>query len=83
MSVRSIAINYAGRGRHIASASHEVMDFFRARGEQIVETALYGAVLTGIVLGYTVLAVVTMATPASDYEILTRDYVVIEATIDE
>ena len=83
MSVRSIAINYVGRGRHIASSANEVMNFVRARGEQIAETAFYGAVLTGIVLGYTVLAIATMASSAPEYEILTRDYVVIEAAIDE
>lgn len=83
MSVRNIAINNVGRGLHISSTVNEVMDFVRARGEQIAETAFYGAVLTGIVLGYTVLAVATMATPASEREILTRDYVVIEAAIDE
>ncbi len=79
MSVRSIAINYVGRNRQVSSAVNEAINFVRARGEQIVETAFYGAVLTGIVLGYTVLAVATMASSAPEYEILTRDYVVIEA----
>ena len=83
MSVRNIAINYVGRGLHISSAANEVIDFVRARGEQIAETAFYGAVLTGIVLGYTVLAVATMASTTPKYEILTRDYVVIEAALDE
>ena len=79
MSVRSIAINYAGRGRRISSAANEAIAFVRTHGEQIAETAFYGAVLTGIVLGYTALALIATAAPASEREILTRDYIVIEA----
>ncbi|MCP4230236.1 MAG: hypothetical protein GY771_08815 [bacterium] len=75
--------NYVNRERYKTSAFNEVINFIRARGEQITETVFYGVVLTGIVLLYTILAVATMASPASDYEILTRDYVVIEAVSDE
>jgi hypothetical protein len=83
MPVRSVAINYVGRGSRINAAVNGAVDFVRTHGEQIAETAFYGAVLTGIVLGYTALTLITTAVPAAEYEILTRDYIVIEAANDE
>jgi len=80
MSVRSIAINYVGKNRQVSSAVNEAINFVRTHTEQVAETAFYGAVLTGIVLGFTVLGLATLATPAPEREILTRDYIVIEAT---